>query len=311
MEAVGATGISSPSTISISLKTAVNTKNIHEMQITKDGKKLPINTSSNNNQSKNISKFRCIECGVVCKNITAVINHLDNIHRKKARFNGEYYEIIAVLPPKPQVNCPKCKYLFKDGNSLRGHLDKSHWLKSTFSNGVLTSTTNKITGEKEIYSFTNNIQAINIKESTPKSQDNTNATNTTTNNMDSNRKRSHSLDGYNEASNAKKAMLNPSESGHPQSSDTLSSISNSCEEDSTFGDNFLESITADDSFVTPTAGNIDSINTDFQLSATSQNIDDDKELLELALELAENNSDFQYALEKDVSDKYATSRDFY
>jgi hypothetical protein len=119
--------------------------------------------------------------------------------------------------------------------------------------------------------------------------------------MDSNRKRSYFSDRYYEKSNAKKAMLNPSESGYPQS-DSFISISSSL-------DNGILSITeynsVDDTLAT---GNNDLITTDVQPSTTSENIDDDQELLELARELAENNSDFQDALNKDVADKYATSR---
>jgi hypothetical protein len=132
-------------------------------------------------------------------------------------------------------------------------------------------------------------------------QSDINATKTTTNNMDSTRKRSHSLGIHEEESNAKKAMLNPS--------DTLSSISNSCEVGLTFGDRFLDIITADDSFVTPIAGNIDSINTAFQFSDTSQDIDD-TELLELARELPQTNNDFKTALSGDASYS-AASRDSY
>jgi hypothetical protein len=140
-------------------------------------------------------------------------------------------------------------------------------------------------------------------------KDNTNATKTTTDNMDSNRKRSHSPDIHEEESNAKKAMLNPSESGYLQSAlsrsnynleplswhddllsiteynsvdDTLVTgnndlISNDCEESSDFGYRFLESVIADDSFATPTAGNIDSINTNSNSSATTSSISNDCE----------------------------------
>jgi hypothetical protein len=103
-------------------------------------------------------------------------------------------------------------------------------------------------------------------------------------------------------------MLNPSESVYLQSA---LSRSNYNLEPLSWHDDLLsitEYNSVDDTLVT---GNNDLISNDVQPSATSENIDDDKELLELARELAENNSDFQYALEKDVSDKYATSRDFY
>jgi uncharacterized C2H2 Zn-finger protein len=285
MEAIGATGISSPSTVSISLKTAVNTKNIHEMQITKDGKKIPINTSSYNNQSKDISKFRCVVCRVVFKDKTAIIRHLNSIHRKQVRFKGEYYKIIADLPPKPRVNCPECEELFKDKNSLRGHLNAFHNLKSIFSGNVIISTTHKITGGKKIYNFTNNIQAINIKESTPKSQDNTNATNTTTNNMVSNRKRSHSPAIHEEESNAKKAMFNSSESGYPQSAPASENI-----DDKELLELVQQLVEADNNFKTDVIKCTDICSTDVQLSATSENIDD-KELLELVQELIQTNND--------------------
>jgi hypothetical protein len=141
--------------------------------------------------------------------------------------------------------------------------------------------------------------AYHLYKSMQEAQNNTSATNTTTNNMDSTRKRSHSPATHEEESNAKKAMFNPSESGYPQS-DSFISISGSWDDGML---SITEYNSVDD---TPTTGNKELITTDVQPSATSQNIDDDKELLELARELAENNSDFQYALEKDVSDKYAT-----
>ena len=141
--------------------------------------------------------------------------------------------------------------------------DKCSYLPTrSYPNLVIFKKDEKKYNKVSLHTRNDNGQTINIKERALKIQDNTNATNTTTNNMVSNRKRSNSLARYNEEYNAKKAMLNPSESGYPQS------------------------------------------------DPASENIDD-KELLELAQELAENNSDFQYALNKDVADKYSTSKDSY
>ena len=307
MEAVGATGISSTSTIFTSFEGSVNTKNIYE---TKPDKKLPINISSNDKQNESIYGFNCKICGAILRSKFSLARHSATLHAKKGRFLGDDFKITANINPKPKLKCPECNIFCKHTSSLRGHLSVSHRRNCTFENEVLLFTTDKITGDKKIYNSSNNVQAINIKKGALKTQDNTNATNTTTDNMDSNRKRSHATAIHEEESNAKKAKSNPSESGYLQSSATLSSISNSCEEDTTFSDRFLDGIIADDSFVTPVAGNTASINTDFQFSDTSQDIDD-KELLELARELAENNSDFQDALNKDVADKYATSRDSY
>jgi hypothetical protein len=82
------------------------------------------------------------------------------------------------------------------------HLSVFHERNCIFEDGVLLFTTDKITGDKKTYNSLNNIQAIN--DSTPKTQDNTNATNTTTNNMDSNRKHSHATAIHEEESKAKK-----------------------------------------------------------------------------------------------------------
>jgi uncharacterized C2H2 Zn-finger protein len=305
MEAVGATGISSTSTIFTSFEGSVNTKNIYE---TKPDKKLPINISSNDKQNESIYGFNC-KCGAILRSKFSLARHVANLHGQTGYFLGNHFKITANLNPQPKLKCPECNLFFKHTGSLRGHLSVSHGLNCTFENEVILFTTDKSTGDKKIYNSSNNIQAINIKKGALKTQNNTNATNTTTDNMDSTRKRSHSPDRYNEESNAKKAMLNPSESGYLQSSDTRSSISNSCEEDTTFSNRFLDGITADDSFVTPIAGNTASINTAFQFSATSQDIDD-TELLELARELLQTNNDFKTALSGDASYS-AASRDSY
>jgi hypothetical protein len=87
MEAVSATGIS------ISLKMAVNTKNTHESQITKDEKKLPINTSSNDKQNEGVYRFNCKICGPILKTKLSVTRHYDNRHDKKGGFVGNDFKI--------------------------------------------------------------------------------------------------------------------------------------------------------------------------------------------------------------------------
>jgi hypothetical protein len=203
-----------------------------------------------------------------------------------------YIIAIEKVEQKKQPVCTFCNKKSKNEKSLRTHYDRVHGIKCTLEDGVLVPIME-----------TSKLPKIDEPD-TDKVQDNTNATKTTTNNMASTRKRSHATAIHEEESNAKKAMLNSSESGYPQY-DSFISISSSW-------DNDLLSITEYNSVDdTPATGNNDLISTDVQPSATSQNIDDDKELLELARELAENNSDFQYALEKDVSNKYATSRNSY
>jgi hypothetical protein len=189
--------------------------------------------------------------------INAFENYIDDNHyggKYKVSTAGNMYECI--------IN--GCDRSYKSQRSWRTHCLKHHNIKS-------------ILRDKYIIAI-------------EKTQDNTNATKTTTDNMDSNRKRSHSLATHEEESNAKKARLNTLESEYLQSSATLSSISNSCEESPEFSDRFLDIITDDDSFVTPIADNTASRNTGFQFSATSQNIDDN-ELLELLQELIQTNND--------------------
>jgi hypothetical protein len=156
-------------------------------------------------------------------------NYIDDNH-----YGGTYK--ISIVDNKYECIIKRCNRSYKSTSSLNKHCLLNHDIKIM------------IRGE--------DIMSIE------KVQDNTSATKTTTGNMDSNRKRSYATAIHKEESNAKKAMLNSSESGYPKS------------------------------------------------SPASENIDDE-DLLELARELAENNSDFQDALNKDVADKYATSRDSY
>jgi hypothetical protein len=181
-------------------------------------------------------------------------------------FKDEYIIAIEKLILKEPPVCRECEKKLNNLGSLRRHYSRVHHLKCKFEDGLLLP----------IMETSNESSKID-KPDTGKIQDNTNATNTTTNNMVSNRKHSHATAIHEEESNAKNAMLNPSESGYLQSSDTLSSISNSCEEGSTFSDRFLYDIIADDSFATPTAGNIDSINTNSNSSATTSSISNDCE----------------------------------
>jgi uncharacterized C2H2 Zn-finger protein len=283
MEAVATIGVHSPSTFYISPQDVLDSpQNIYEA---KTDKKLPINTSSNYNKGKGISQFKCVKCGCSFSSKNNVVRHLRAIHEQ----TGSSFEndIVRICDIKPELkpNCPKCNAFLKTSNSLRVHLNQSHMMNSSFKGEILQYTTD-CTGKIQMYSVVinsdecsylptrscpnlvtfkkhekkynkvsphtrnDNGQTINIKERVLKTQDNTNANKTTTDNMDSNRKRSHSPAIHKEESNAKKAMLNPSESGYLQSSDTLSSISNDRVEGSDFGDRFLKSITADDSFAT-------------------------------------------------------------
>jgi uncharacterized C2H2 Zn-finger protein len=284
MEAVGATGISSTSTFLLSLnEMPVSTKNIYKIQITQDEQKLPIQNARDDKQDKDILKYKCVACGAILRNKRNVIRHFSGTHGKKGHFIGNYFKITDNIDPG--LNCPECKVLFKHDNSLRNHLNKYHELRGIFEHGSLVCTINKSTGERKIYGFTNNTQAINIKETTPKSQDNTNATNTTTDNMDSTRKRSHSPATHEEESNAKKAMFNPSESGYPQSAPASENI-----DDKELLELVQQLVEADNNFKTDVIKCTDICSTDVQLSATSENIDD-KELLELVQELIQTNND--------------------
>jgi hypothetical protein len=197
-------------------------------------------------ESVSISNDRIKETGIVGEsNFSTADNDLqyrlkDEIVRAFENYKddnnyGSQYKL-PIVDNSYECIMKGCELSYERTGSLNNHCRKDHSIRITF---------------RKKY-------AVAIE----KIQDNTNATNTTTNNMDSTRKRSHSPATHEEESNAKKAMFNPSESGYPQS------------------------------------------------APASENIDD-KELLELARELAENNSDFQYSLEKDVADKYATSRDSY
>jgi hypothetical protein len=199
-------------------------------------------------------RYECIikRCELSYKNANGLYYHCQLKHDIKIVVTGRYIIAIEKSEIRKSSSCRMCGKFFRNRGSLRKHCYRTHKPKYTSEDGALVP----------IMTTSNESSKID-KPDTGKIQDNTNAINTTTNSMDSNSKRSYFFDRYYEESNAKKAMLNPSESGYSQS------------------------------------------------APASQNIDDDKELLELALELAENNSDFQYALEKDVSDKYATSRDFY
>ena len=207
--------------------------------------------------------------------INAFENYISDDHYggkyKMAKVNNKYVSIIK-----------GCNRSYSSSRSLQDHSRNKHNISLS------------ITGEYIIA-----IEKVK--------KDNTNATKTTTDNMDSNRKRSHSPDIHEEESNAKKAMLNPSESGYLQSA---LSRSNYNLEPLSWHDDLLSITEYNSVDDTPVTGNNDLITTDVQPSATSQDIDD-TEILELARELAENNSDFQDALNKDVADKYATSRDSY
>jgi hypothetical protein len=240
------------------------------------------------------SKFECIikGCDRRYKQISALYNHCISSHDIRIVIIDKNIIAIEKVEPKESL-CDICSIILKDLKALRDHHFNIHGRKCEFKKNILLSTTE----------IGNKLPKIN-KPDTDKVQDNTSVTKTTTDNMDSNRKRSHATATHEEESNAKNAKLNPSESGYPQS-DLFISISSSW-------DNGILSITEYNSVDdTPATGNNDLITTDVQPSATSENIDDDKELLELAQELAENNSDFQDALNKDVADKYATSRDSY
>jgi hypothetical protein len=194
---------------------------------------------------------------------------------------GSQYKI-SIVDNEYECIIKGCNRSYKSSRSWRGHCLKDHKIRLAVIGKYIMS-----------------IEKVK--------KDNTNATKTTTDNMDSNRKRSHSPDIHEEESNAKKAMLNPSESGYLQSA---LSRSNYNLEPLSWHDDLLSITEYNSVDDTPVTGNNDLITTDVQPSATSQDIDD-TEILELARELAENNSDFQDALNKDVADKYATSRDSY
>jgi hypothetical protein len=122
-------------------------------------------------------------------------------------------------------------------------------------------------------------------------QNNTSATNTTTNNMDSTRKRSHYPAIHEEEVDEKKARLNPSESGYTQS-DSFISISGSW-------DDGMLSITEYNSVDDiPATGNNDLITTDVQPSATSDSIDNG--VYEPTQKSTEVNDDELFAMSKEL-----------
>jgi hypothetical protein len=270
--------------------------------------------------------YHCGACKKEYLNRVSFQSHIYRTHKRKPVFHEggiisfEYYDT-RISKNKAFKTCNICYQKFNTVKDKQDHLQNfnhANYFKCTELDCSRAYSYYKSL-KRHCLNDHNKVLKYNKKEycgllikfrSMFETQDNTDITNTTMDNMDSTRKRSHSPAIHEEEPNAKKASLNTLESGYLQSLATLSSISNSCEEDPIFSDRFLDGIIADDSFVTPVAGNTASINTDFQFSDTSQDIDD-KELLELARELAENNSDFQDALNKDVADKYATSRDSY
>jgi hypothetical protein len=225
-----------------------------------------------------IRVYYCHICqnGVEFKSIRKFQLHLENLHQLT---NVVFKEGNLLYYKKNPTNAPvikKCNTCYKDFDTAadrKDHLNNfnhNDYFQCYYPDCTQTFSTYMAVNmhyrkfHSEIIRYTPHqfCMAYHLYKEMQEVQNNTSATNTTTNNMDSTRKRSHSPATHEEESNAKKAMFNPSESGYPQS------------------------------------------------APASENIDD-KELLELARELAENNSDFQYSLEKDVADKYATSRDSY
>jgi hypothetical protein len=189
------------------------------------------------------NKYECIikECDRSYKVRRSWQTHCSKHHNIRVILRNEYIIAIEEVEQEKPPVCIICNKKSKNKKALRDHHSKTHGIKCKRKDGLLLpimKTSNKLS---KIYG-----------SDTGKIQDNTNATKATTDNMDSNRKRSHFLGRCYEESNAKKAKLNPLD----------------------FSDRFLESITADDSFVTPATGNIDSINTAFQFSTTPSSISD-------------------------------------
>jgi hypothetical protein len=164
-------------------------------------------------------------------------------HNIRLMTTDRYIVAIEKLKLSEPSVCRECNKQSIHRGALKRHYSRVHGIECKLSkNGALLFTTE----------IGNKLSKTNEPD-TDKVQDNTNATKTTTNNMASTRKRSHATAIHEEESNAKKASLNPSD----------------------FDDRFLDSITADDSFVTPDAGNIDSINTNSNSSVTTSSISND------------------------------------
>ena len=248
------------------------------------------------------NQYECIikGCGHSYQYAQNLRHHCLFDHNIRLMTIDRYIVAIEKLKLSEPSVCRECNKQSIHRGALKRHYSRAHGIEcKLLKNGALLFTTE----------IGNKLSKTNEPD-TDKVQDNTSATKTTTDNMDPTRKRSYFPATHEEESNAKKAMFNPSESGYHQSSSASENI-----DDKELYELVQQLAEVDNNFKTDVIKftdicSTDLINTDFQFSATSQDIDD-TEILELARELAENNSDFQDALNKDVADKYATSRDSY
>jgi hypothetical protein len=174
------------------------------------------------------------KCNVCYKDFDTVADREDHLNN----FNHNDYF---------QCYYPDCTQAFSTYIAVRSHYRSFHY---------------------EIIGYTPDqfCMAYHLYKSMQEAQNNTSATNTTTNNMDSTRKRSHSPSIHEEEAEEKKSRLNPSESEHHQS-DLFISISGSWDDGML---SITEYNSVDD---TPATGNNDLITTDVQPSATSDSID--------------------------------------